>query len=235
MLSNSKIPKIIHQTWKTKDIPKKYKKWQNSWKKHHPDWEYRLWDDTDLRNLIKNEYPWFLEKYDNYPHMIQRVDAARGFILHKYGGLYVDLDYEAFISMDDALNNKESVYITSNVNKNEKLQNSLMASKPNHKFFEYHNKELLEQENKNTMNITNDIFETAGPLFLKKIYENYKDNNDDIKLLDLEYNNGPKAKHHCVQSWIWTNKNYLLRIILGSIFIIFSVILIILISITKKK
>ena len=39
------IPKIIHQTWKTKDLPQNYKKWSNSIKKMHPDWTYILWTD----------------------------------------------------------------------------------------------------------------------------------------------------------------------------------------------
>ena len=42
--------------------------------------------------MIKNEYPWFLKTYTSYPYDIQRVDAVRYFILHKYGGIYIDLD-----------------------------------------------------------------------------------------------------------------------------------------------
>jgi mannosyltransferase OCH1-like enzyme len=35
-----------------------------------------------------------------------RADAARGFILHKHGGLYVDLDVEALKPMDTLLEGK---------------------------------------------------------------------------------------------------------------------------------
>ncbi len=36
------VPHIIHQSWKTReDIPERFHKWQASWRKMHPTWEYR--------------------------------------------------------------------------------------------------------------------------------------------------------------------------------------------------
>lgn len=43
-------------------------------------------------SILQTEYPWFLPTYLSYPYDIQRVDAVRYFILHKYGGIYIDLD-----------------------------------------------------------------------------------------------------------------------------------------------
>ena len=80
------IPKIIHQTWKTHDIPEKWKESPESIEKHYPDHMYILWSDDDLRNLIKTKFEWFLETYDNYKYDIQRVDASRYFFLYEYGG-----------------------------------------------------------------------------------------------------------------------------------------------------
>jgi mannosyltransferase OCH1-like enzyme len=37
-------------------------------------------------------YPWFLETFDGYPYPIQRADAIRYFVLHHFGGIYIDLD-----------------------------------------------------------------------------------------------------------------------------------------------
>ncbi len=34
------IPQIIHQTWKTNNIPEQFKDSAASWKRHHPQWEY---------------------------------------------------------------------------------------------------------------------------------------------------------------------------------------------------
>lgn len=34
----------------------------------HADYQYMLWTDTALRELIADEYPWLLATYDAYPH-----------------------------------------------------------------------------------------------------------------------------------------------------------------------
>lgn len=33
------IPKIIHQSWKTAEVPEKFLDWQRSWRKNHPEWK----------------------------------------------------------------------------------------------------------------------------------------------------------------------------------------------------
>jgi hypothetical protein len=42
--------------------------------------------------LTACRYPWFLETFDGYPYPIQRADAIRYFVLHHFGGIYIDLD-----------------------------------------------------------------------------------------------------------------------------------------------
>eukprot|EP00798_Chlamydomonas_sp_ICE-L_P019947 gene19947-26655_t len=86
------VPRILHQTWKDKDIPQKWKAAQKSCQDLHPDYEYRLWTDADARELIARRFPWFIGTYDGYTHNIQRADALRYFVLYEYGGIYVDLD-----------------------------------------------------------------------------------------------------------------------------------------------
>lgn len=52
----------------------------------------QLWTDKKAREFIANEYPWFLETFDGYPYPIQRADTIRYFVLHHFGGIYIDLD-----------------------------------------------------------------------------------------------------------------------------------------------
>jgi inositol phosphorylceramide mannosyltransferase catalytic subunit len=87
-----RIPKIIHQTWKTRDVPAAWAESVESWQRHHPDWEYRFWTDEDLARFVHDRHPWFLETWLDYPYAIQRVDSARYLILHTFGGVYSDLD-----------------------------------------------------------------------------------------------------------------------------------------------
>ncbi|KAK7415063.1 CSG1/SUR1-like protein [Neonectria punicea] len=87
-----KIPKILHQTGATDAIPDKWIKPQQSCKDAYSDFEYMFWTDASAREFISNEYSWFVETWDNYPFPIQRADSLRYFVLHYYGGIYLDLD-----------------------------------------------------------------------------------------------------------------------------------------------
>ena len=94
------VPRTIHQTWKTEDIPDAWKPYQQSWLQAHQDWRYVLWTDAANRALIAERYPAFLPTYDAFPRDIQRVDAAKYFILYTHGGVYVDLDCECVKPID---------------------------------------------------------------------------------------------------------------------------------------
>jgi mannosyltransferase OCH1-like enzyme len=87
------IPQLVHQTWKTDTVPKEWQASVDGFRALEAEgWTYRLWTDHDNRALIQEHYPWFLAQFDAYPHGIQRADAVRYFILHRYGGVYADLD-----------------------------------------------------------------------------------------------------------------------------------------------
>lgn len=69
------------------------RKWREKCQHVNPDWEFRLYNDSENRALLEEHFPWFLPTYDNYPNTINRVDAIRIFYLAKFGGIYMDLDY----------------------------------------------------------------------------------------------------------------------------------------------
>ena len=83
------IPKIIHQLWKDQHVPQRYQPLAETWKRHHPDWTYRLWTDADIRALVEAEYPDFLPIFDGYKDPICRADAGRYLILRSQGGISV--------------------------------------------------------------------------------------------------------------------------------------------------
>lgn len=88
------IPPILHQSWKTAEVPEPLARYAQKWRDLHPGWDYRLWTDQDLRDLVQREYPAWLENFDRYPKPIMRVDLARCLILKSLGGVYADLDAE---------------------------------------------------------------------------------------------------------------------------------------------
>lgn len=139
------IPKLIHLTWRDTNIPDKWKASYASWKELEQDgFEVKLWTDDMNRKLIEDDYPWFLEIYDNYPQNIMRVDAWRIFVLHRYAGFYTDLDNlckrENFLAFYEMVKNKEVVISQTKAGNGVGgfgLTNAFMASKPGSKFWEH--------------------------------------------------------------------------------------------------
>lgn len=95
--TTSKIPKIIHQIWiGPKEFPQKYKTLATSWLKHHPDWKYMLWDNESIKQLkLVNQ-----DLFDAADNWGEKSDIARYEILYRFGGLYVDVDFECLKPFD---------------------------------------------------------------------------------------------------------------------------------------
>jgi len=96
------IPKIIFQTWKTKKLPEKFKEWSDTWKNMNPNFEYRFYTDKDCYKFIYTNYPEYLDLYESLI-TIEKIDVFRYLVLHKYGGIYVDMDCECLKPIDDLL------------------------------------------------------------------------------------------------------------------------------------
>lgn len=150
-----KIPHILHQSWKTSQVPESLKKYQQAWQQMHPDWTFYLWTDLDNREFVKKYYSWFLPIYDGYSEAIMRADAVRYLILDHFGGVYADLDYECLRPMDPLLEDRELVFGLEpdqhlefeDAQKRELTRlicNAWMASVPGHPFWNHLLKKLVE-------------------------------------------------------------------------------------------
>mmetsp|Transcript_22750 Transcript_22750/g.40751 ORF Transcript_22750/g.40751 Transcript_22750/m.40751 type:complete len:407 (-) Transcript_22750:303-1523(-) len=135
--SRSRIPKIIHQSYKSlSTLPQEWADTPSRWKKLHPTYEYKFWSDDDNRNLIRQYYPWFLDTYQSYPAPIQRADAARYFAVLYYGGIYADMDILPIRHVDPLLhklnlpdNQDKEMIVAETYNLG--LTNALFAAIPN--------------------------------------------------------------------------------------------------------
>ena len=193
--STTGIPKILHQTWKTEHVPRDFEKWIKSWWKVSPLWEYWFWTDEDVRCLLKEHYPQYLEMYDDYPAGIFRGDAMRYFILYHYGGIYADLGIEALRSMDYLLDRHscmlsyetyEHAYFFYNQTV-PYIMNAIMACRPQHPFFEELFKALPENAH------IKEVLSATGPIFVTRVFSKYnKTRNgttetDSVSLLHPKY------------------------------------------------
>ncbi|RLV90160.1 Mannosyl phosphorylinositol ceramide synthase SUR1 [Spathaspora sp. JA1] len=163
------IPKIIHQTYKTSEIPEIWKNGQEACVSLHPDYQYILWTDAKARQFISEEFPWFLPTWDSYTYPIQRADAIRYFALIHYGGIYIDLDDGCERKLDPLLSVPAFVRKTIPTG----ISNDVMGSVPNHPFF-IKVVESLRKYQRNWLVPYITIMFSTGPLFLSVIWKQYK-------------------------------------------------------------
>lgn len=163
------IPKIIHQTYKTADIPEKWKDCQKQCIDLHKHYRYILWTDEKAREFISQEYPWFVKEWDNYKYPIQRADALRYFVLHLYGGIYIDLDDACKRPLDALLKLPAFVRKTEPTG----VSNDVMGTVPGHPFF-LKVIQSLKQYDKNWLLPYVTIMYSTGPLFLSAMLKEYR-------------------------------------------------------------
>ncbi|KAL5121646.1 CSG1/SUR1-like protein [Pleosporales sp. CAS-2024a] len=197
------IPKIIHQTYKNDSIPEHWKGPQQSCLDLHPNYEYKLWTDKKAREFIAAEYPWFLETFDGYPYPIQRADAIRYFVLHHFGGIYIDLDDGCNRSLDPLLAYPAWVRRTVPTG----ISNDAMGSVPRHPFFLKAIDSLTDYNRRWPLPYIT-VMASTGPLYLSIIWRHYNNarpqGSDRVRILfPDEYNNHPWSffTHHVGNSW----------------------------------
>jgi inositol phosphorylceramide mannosyltransferase catalytic subunit len=133
----SPVIRRIYQTWKSHSLPPRFQRYSATWKQCFPTWKYSLWNDTENRELIRVQFPWFLETYDTFEKNIHRADAVRYFHMYLFGGIYSDLDNECLKAFDDLLKNYSLVLggmeggCGAQMN-NLCVQNSFFYSRPGH-------------------------------------------------------------------------------------------------------
>jgi hypothetical protein len=108
----TKIPKIIHQIWIGKEIPKKFKEFTDKMKKVHEEKGYKhyLWGN-ELWDKYKDDL--YINAYRGKGFPLAYVtDRFRILLLRDYGGIAVDPDCELIRSFDNILNKlgKDIVY-----------------------------------------------------------------------------------------------------------------------------
>lgn len=132
---NPLIPKVVHQIWLgPASIPQNYKYYLETWKKHHPGWEFKIWTEKEI--LAENFAS--MDLYQKARSYAEKSDIVRYEILYRYGGLYIDTDIECYSNFDD-LHHKYNFYVNMEppaVNKKRvSILNAMIGSIPNHPIF----------------------------------------------------------------------------------------------------
>lgn len=105
---NPKIPRVIYQCYKDKNIPPIVKE---RWLKLNPDFKYYLYDNDDCYKFLLENYN---QKFANIFKFIKdgpiKSDFWRLCVLYLYGGVYADIDIVPLIPIDDFVNSDTTLY-----------------------------------------------------------------------------------------------------------------------------
>jgi autotransporter strand-loop-strand O-heptosyltransferase len=148
VLQKLRIPKIIHQTFRTKELPEELRVSVESLKKLNPDFEYRYYDDEDCYNFIKENYDEeTLSLYSsiNPKYGSSKSDFFRYLLMYKVGGVYLDIKSSAKIPLNDIILPTDEYLLTHWEGRDwnqilnyyhGEFQNWHIICKPNHPFLE---------------------------------------------------------------------------------------------------
>jgi len=90
------IPRIFHQVWVGPNpLPEEYAAYQQTWLRHHPDWEVRLWTEDNLPRPLRRP-----EGAERLRVPSERSDILRLEVVWRFGGVYIDADLECLRSIE---------------------------------------------------------------------------------------------------------------------------------------
>lgn len=176
------IPKIIHQTYKHKTpLPNIYQTCQSILLELHPAFDYKFWTDDDMFDEIKTNFPYYYDAFMALPRMIMKIDMFRYFLMYKYGGLYVDMDYIMFKPFD--MLSSAKVILPCNreetAGQHSCIGNCIFASEPNHPFWKMVIDTLFTDKRERFLT-NDDVFYGTGPQFLYKLMKLWTKENHQI-------------------------------------------------------
>ncbi len=189
------MPKKIHQIWiqgetHFKEKQPEFYRFSQLWNIIYPDFEYKLWAETDFLPLMSEEIQ---KAYVKAPSFSSKSDIARMWILLNQGGLYADTDYEPFKRCSYLFNDEEVdlVVVAMNLSKNRllfgnyKFSTAWIYAQPNFILFE----KLLENISKKPFDNKkwtpfSYAWEVTGPKAVGDMIETLNlQNNERVRIL----------------------------------------------------
>lgn len=103
MSSSLQIPRLLHRVWLgDSPLPELFSYYGETWARHNPSWEVKLWTDRELATLP------FSERVGQGEWIAERSDLFRYELLNRFGGVYVDTDMECLRPIEPLLDSVEA-------------------------------------------------------------------------------------------------------------------------------
>lgn len=133
------IPRVIHHIWIGGELPEKYRKNIETIAAHNPDFEQKIWlledflQEEKLDHQIKKRVV-DLTKSGVVAHRVYASNIMRCYLLHEYGGWYLDVDFVSYRGIGNLEIPKKCDFVVSQVHPmfRHRYSSSMMASGKGH-------------------------------------------------------------------------------------------------------
>ncbi|WP_420421673.1 glycosyltransferase family 32 protein [Simkania sp.] len=194
------IPKKLHFTFATDQLPERYQRNLEVWRSVCPEWEICFYTDKDVYALFEEHFPEYFDVLPKIPYGAMLADFFRYAVLYIQGGLYSDIDTtplkpipEEWLAFDGVIGYE---YQPSKFpgsyrfpwKDKELLCQWTLLSKPGYFLFKEALEEAfrrLEKFDFQAMSIT-DVLYTSGPLLLTDIALPYQ-KRKELLTLDADF------------------------------------------------
>jgi mannosyltransferase OCH1-like enzyme len=177
------FPKIIHQTWKTKELNEEQKSWQKTVLEHYPDYQYILWSDEDMDDFVKKNFADYYETWNSLTPFIKKVDTIRYMWMYLIGGIYFDLDIIVYKNMENLLLDKPGSAFIPVMHSipnwkydTDAASPAILASYPKNPIWLY----MLEQIKRDK---DRDVLSSTGPIALANLLRSLPVKNNNLVFL----------------------------------------------------
>jgi hypothetical protein len=157
------IPRVFHHIWLGgQPMPAEYERFAETWQSLHPRWQMRMWTDETLPTLRNR---WAFEGSNS---LSGKANIARYEILLRYGGIYIDTDFECLKSLEPLLDGVECFVAWQ---RDGLANNAIIGAAPCHPFLQDLVDSLGEHIRSNpgsTLSIMQ-----SGPYYLTRVLERH--------------------------------------------------------------
>jgi inositol phosphorylceramide mannosyltransferase catalytic subunit len=187
------IPRVFHQIWVGPDpFPEDLAAHQETWLRHHPGWKLRFWTEENLPEGLERK-----EAYERLRQPAERADVLRLELLHREGGVYVDVDFECLRSIELLIDGAECF---TGYRKPRRVNNAIIGSISGHPLLTRAIREIRPRSTYGPVDKAG-----TGPLFWRKLLRD--EPGITIFEPDVFYPRTPEAeqhayaRHHQARTW----------------------------------
>ena len=201
------IPKIIHQTWSSKEENHSIDKLRDTWIKKNPHFLYHYYDDNDIHAYIEEHFDEHtLHCYNRIVNGSLKADFFRYCVLYKEGGVYIDVDIACLVPLDDLfdLDNMDVITATDycRIQRSDRIYQGFLGGSQHCPLFMNMIEQICNSMDKDLFK--NDLFKLSGPIVFSrflKMHMNISINEKNEKcsfLKELHFTNIRERKHYYI-------------------------------------